>query len=355
MDGVSLAPCLGTAASLRSVAERFRTEARRNLLLGHIAATPFEMSSAPAWPEVPIYDKQSNLFGQSFGLTDTDWRKLYDWPNELGAGLDHWLRFSGRLWCARYLWRPGVSDFTPKAIRRDEGRNDAAIACFETLASDALGLFPLDDAALPPEPFRAESFPREPSAAHRWLEIIYGLGGAAESTDGTFRLARLRGSIWLASAEVLERLAEKASRPAVEPAAGAGPRSDAAPGKPQSADVASPPPKTPVKPKKSTVKGEGQAKLIAALAKHHKYADGECLNMKPIGNNQLAEMADVARSTVHGFFKKQFGSLSEYRATCARNPSGLAMKIGVLNGDVQRKGLAHFGRNPPGEGGRDEE
>ena len=34
------------------------------------------------------------------------------------------------------------------------------------------------------------------------------------------------------------------------------------------------------KPKRSTKRGEGQAKLIAALTKHHQYADGECLTLQ---------------------------------------------------------------------------
>src|SRR5262249_18814112 len=39
-------------------------------------------------------------------------------------------------------------------------------------------------------------------------------------------------------------------------------------------------------PKRSTERGEGRAKLIAALTKHHQYADGGCLNLEPIGNNE---------------------------------------------------------------------
>jgi hypothetical protein len=40
----------------------------------------------------------------------------------------------------------------------------------------------------------------------------------------------------------------------------------------------------PTKSKRSTEKGEAQTKLIAALTKHHQYADGGCLNFEPTGN-----------------------------------------------------------------------
>src|SRR5262249_32651563 len=41
--------------------------------------------------------------------------------------------------------------------------------------------------------------------------------------------------------------------------------------------------------KRSTERGEGRAKLIAALTKHHQYANGGCLNLDHIGNNELAK------------------------------------------------------------------
>lgn len=214
MDAVSVASCIGTAASLRSVAARFRTEAERQPPIYHVIAEPHDRAAFPDWPEVPIYDAAGAADGVSLGLADADWRDLYDWPHYLGIGLNHYLLHVGRLWCGRYLWRPQVLDFTPEAVRRDDYRNGRAIARFETLAHDALGLFDVPEVAMPPEAFKAEHCPREPRAAHRWLEIIYGTGGPAESAEGTFRLARLRGSIWLASAEVLEGLAEKLARPA---------------------------------------------------------------------------------------------------------------------------------------------
>src|SRR5262249_53576244 len=49
------------------------------------------------------------------------------------------------------------------------------------------------------------------------------------------------------------------------------------------------------KPKRSTEWGAARAKIIAALTKHHQYADGGCLNLEPIGNNELARKAGVSK------------------------------------------------------------
>jgi hypothetical protein len=42
------------------------------------------------------------------------------------------------------------------------------------------------------------------------------------------------------------------------------------------------------KTKKSTVRGEGDIKIVSALTKHHQYADGGCLNLTPIGHRKIA-------------------------------------------------------------------
>lgn len=106
-----------------------------------------------------------------------------------------------------------------------------------------------------------------------------------------------------------------------------------------------------VRRKRSTERGEGTAKLIAALTKHHKYADGSCLHLEPVANNALARLAGgVSRSTASQFFKKHFGGWDKYRTVCLKNAQQLAINLGLLSGDVQRKGLATFGRKPPGEG-----
>jgi len=73
---------------------------------------------------------------------------------------------------------------------------------------------------------------------------------------------------------------------------------------------------TPTKPKRSTDRGEGRAKLIAALTKHHDYANSGCLNREPIGNNELARLANVSPSTASTFFQEQFGGHGKYRAKC---------------------------------------
>jgi hypothetical protein len=106
------------------------------------------------------------------------------------------------------------------------------------------------------------------------------------------------------------------------------------------------------KAKRSTERGEGRVKLIAVLTKHHKYADGGCLNLEPIGNNELARQARVSESTASAFFRKEFGGHTKYRATCG-NATKLVSSLKVLNQEFSPHLL--FGRNPPGEGERGDE
>ena len=104
-------------------------------------------------------------------------------------------------------------------------------------------------------------------------------------------------------------------------------------------------------PKRSTERGEGRAKLIAALTKHHEYADSGCLNTEPIGNNGLARMADVSASTASEFFNKEFNGLTKYRAICA-DKTGLVAALKLLNQEFSPHLL--FGAKPLGEGDSDE-
>lgn len=112
-----------------------------------------------------------------------------------------------------------------------------------------------------------------------------------------------------------------------------------------------------VKSKRSTEKGEGRAKLIAALTKHHQYADDDCLNLDPIGNNELARLAEVSESTASAFFNNEFnqgesGGHATYRVICC-DPSRLADSLKVLNGEFSPHHL--YGRTPPGERERDDD
>jgi hypothetical protein len=104
---------------------------------------------------------------------------------------------------------------------------------------------------------------------------------------------------------------------------------------------------SPRKSKRSTERGEGQAKLIAALTKHHKYADGGCLNLSPIGNNELARLAGVSDSTASAFFAEKFGGHTKYRASCA-NATRLLAALKLLNQAFAPHHL--FGTLPPGFG-----
>jgi hypothetical protein len=103
--------------------------------------------------------------------------------------------------------------------------------------------------------------------------------------------------------------------------------------------------------KRSTERGEGQRKLTAALTKHHRYSDGGCLNMAPIGNNALARLAEVDQATASAFFKQHFDGHSKYRQTCA-DKGLLIASLKLLNGEFSPHHL--MGRST-GEGNADSE
>jgi hypothetical protein len=111
------------------------------------------------------------------------------------------------------------------------------------------------------------------------------------------------------------------------------------------------PPLAPVREKRSTEKGEAEAKLIAALAAHHRYSDGSCLHLEPVKNNALARSAGVDRGSASLFFKKHFRGRHQYARIC-EDPASLARILGSLVGDMPVWKL--FGRAPESEGGRAE-
>ena len=96
------------------------------------------------------------------------------------------------------------------------------------------------------------------------------------------------------------------------------------------ANPSSPQPSKP--PKRSSTRGEGRLKLVAALTKHHRYADGSCLMLEPINNKELAKLAKVAPSTASAFFRDKFEGHSKYRAMC-RDSGTLAVALKMLNGE----------------------
>jgi hypothetical protein len=112
------------------------------------------------------------------------------------------------------------------------------------------------------------------------------------------------------------------------------------------------------RPKRSTERGEGRAKLIAALTLHHRYADGSCFNSEPIGNNELARRAEVSTSTAKGFFDEEFGGRerekghAKYKIVC-RDVGRLVDSLKALNGEFSPHDL--YGRRPPGEEEREED
>ncbi len=117
-------------------------------------------------------------------------------------------------------------------------------------------------------------------------------------------------------------------------------------------DKATAPATETVKPKRSTERGEGYAKLVAAPTKHHKYADGGCLNLEPIGNNELARLAGVAESTASEFFKKQFHGFRQYR-NCCTDAKRLVAVLKLLNQEYSPYHLC--GAKPPSEREREDD
>ena len=104
----------------------------------------------------------------------------------------------------------------------------------------------------------------------------------------------------------------------------------------------------PARRKRSTERGDGHRKLIAALTKHHQYAQGGCLNLEPVGNNELAELAGVEKSTASAFFKTEFGGHSEYCGLCLRNVGDLLRVLKKQNGELSGRELL-YGRRTASE------
>lgn len=152
-------------------------------------------------------------------------------------------------------------------------------------------------------------------------------------------------------ATTLREIADHFRKQACQPGAGEQPPNVSTSPGPTTTSATGPKEKEPAKkPKRSTERGEGRAKLIAALTLHHKYADGSCLNLAPVGNNELARQAKVEPSTASDFFKKAFKGHTEYRALC-RDSSRLAAALKLLNGEFAPHDL--YGRQPVDEDDRD--
>jgi len=89
------------------------------------------------------------------------------------------------------------------------------------------------------------------------------------------------------------------------------------------------------RPKKKHGERGGRTRdlIVAALSKHHQYADGGCLNLEPIGGNKLASLASVSKSAVSKFFAKEFGGHAAYRRLC-QDSLRLAAALRLLNGEI---------------------
>lgn len=114
--------------------------------------------------------------------------------------------------------------------------------------------------------------------------------------------------------------------------------------------VTKPPAKASRSPKQSTVKGEAQVKLIAALTQHHGYENGSCAVFEPIPSNELARQAKVSKSTASEFFKKEFHGHQAYKNACM-NTTRLVSMLKALNNEFRPHNF--LGRIPD-ENERDE-
>ena len=108
--------------------------------------------------------------------------------------------------------------------------------------------------------------------------------------------------------------------------------------------------RTRTKPKRSPEKGDARLKLIAALTKHHRYAEEAALNLEPIGNNALARAANVAPSVASSFFKTEFKGHKQYAERCRQHLT-LLTALKLLNNEFAPHCL--YGKTPTSDGCHD--
>jgi hypothetical protein len=108
----------------------------------------------------------------------------------------------------------------------------------------------------------------------------------------------------------------------------------------------------PRKAKRSTEQTDVETKLIAALTKHHQYADGGCLNLDAIGCRELARQAKVGLASAKRFFDKHFKGHKKYRNYVCADKGRLITALKLLNQEFSP--CDSYGAKPPGEGERDD-
>lgn len=112
-----------------------------------------------------------------------------------------------------------------------------------------------------------------------------------------------------------------------------------------------PPSKSSPRLKRGSERGGGRVKIIAALTKHHRYAEDSCLNAEPIGNNELAKLAGVSGSTASAFIASEFEGHKAYRAMC-QDINLLTAALKLLNNEFLPRHL--YGSKLPTKYDRDE-
>lgn len=81
-------------------------------------------------------------------------------------------------------------------------------------------------------------------------------------------------------------------------------------------------------------RGDAQVLLKSTLVKHHGYnADGSISCWEPVGSAELADNAEVGRSSTQAFWKKWFGDYSKYQVLVANKSPKLFPILAQLAGD----------------------
>lgn len=193
-------------AAFLNAADRYQ-----DLCLRHAAANDRDVLAD--WPQVPDGDHQH------LGLPNHCWCPLLEKKGkELFAPLppQHWVRIDGRIWEGTF-YNGGPSHTEPWGDAPDEtcdilqARNERykqAIAAFQRLAGSAAGHFDQQ-----PSPHYLTDFPLEAKEWHRWLELLYTMPFVEHEDREEFRVRRLPGDVFTASARAIEALSATAQTP----------------------------------------------------------------------------------------------------------------------------------------------
>lgn len=209
--GASEAKRMANAAPVDLKGERFRRLHRRFLAaseqypyLRHIAATGH--NNCPGWPDVPYSASYNHL-----GLAHKDWLDVtHKRPGTFFVGVcEHWLEIDEQLWHGSYYFDgPVAGEHDHDALQLQSAEIKEAIEQFELLANEAAGFL-----GNLPSVHPGIHLPRKPELAHRWLEAVCAAAPIEPARYHCFDVRRVSGSIFQASAILLERMHAAPDKP----------------------------------------------------------------------------------------------------------------------------------------------